>query len=89
MNIKSKSVYLIVSLLVFLISITAVFKALSSEPSRYEGKMVRKIEFEGLKNVDVEDVKEIMQTTEGYPLKAVEVREDIKNIFALGPVLKM
>lgn len=46
--------------------------------------MVRKIEFEGLKNVDEEDVKEIMLTTEGYPLKAAEVREDIKNIFALG-----
>ncbi len=84
MNIKSKSVYFIGSLLVFLVSATAVYRVLSSEPSRYEGKIVRKIEFEGLKNVDAEDVKEIMQTTEGYPLKAVEVREDIKNIFALG-----
>jgi len=84
MTIRAKSVYLIASLLVSIISVTAIFKVLSSEPSKYEGKIVRKIEFEGLKNVDVEDVKEIMLTTEGYPLKAAEVREDIKNIFALG-----
>lgn len=84
MTIKAKSVYLITSLLVLLISASAAFKVLSSEPSKYEGKMVRKIEFEGLKNADEEDIKEIMLTTEGYPLKAAEVREDIKNIFALG-----
>jgi len=84
MTIKAKSFYLITAMLVSLISITAVFNALSSAPSKYEGKVVHKIEFEGLKNVDEEDVREIMLTTEGYPLKAVEVREDIKNIFALG-----
>lgn len=84
MTIKAKSVYLIAASLVFLISVTSIFKILSSEPSKYEGKMVRKIEFEGLNNVAEEDIKEIMLTTEGYPLKAVEVRDDIKNIFALG-----
>ncbi len=84
MTIKAKSVYFIASLLVVLVSVTSIFKVLSSEPSKYEGKMVRAIEFEGIKNADVEDIKEIMLTTEGYPLKSVEVREDIKSIFALG-----
>ena len=84
MTIKANYVYLTTALLISVLSITAVYKALSSEPSKYEGKIVRKIEFEGLKNVSEEDVKEIMLTTEGYPLKAAEVREDIKNIFALG-----
>jgi len=84
MTIKAKSVYFTTALLVSLIAVMAVFKALSSEPSKYEGKMVLKIEFEGLKNVEEEDIKEIMLTTEGYPLKSAEVREDIKNIFALG-----
>jgi outer membrane protein insertion porin family len=84
MTIKAKSLYLIAALLVSLISVTAVFNVLSSSPSKYEGKIVRKIIFEGLKNVDEADVEEIMVTTVGYPLKAVEVREDIKNIFALG-----
>ncbi len=84
MTIKAKSVYLITSLLVLLISVTVIFKILSSEPSKYEGKIVRKIELEGLKNVDEADIEEVMLTTVGYPLKAAEVREDIKNIFALG-----
>jgi outer membrane protein insertion porin family len=84
MTIKAKSLYLITALLVSIISVSAVFNVLSSSPSKYEGKIVRKIIFEGLKNVDEEDVEEIMVTTVGYPLKAVEVREDIKNIFALG-----
>jgi outer membrane protein insertion porin family len=84
MTIKAKSLYLITALLVSIISASAVFNILSSSPSKYEGKIVRKIIFEGLKNVDEEDVEEIMVTTVGYPLKAVEVREDIKNIFALG-----
>ena len=84
MTIKVKSPYIIFALLVFFISITAFFKILSSQPSKYEGKIVKDIFFEGLHNVDEEDVKEIMLTTEGHPLKSVELREDIKNLFALG-----
>ena len=84
MAIKAKSPYIIVTLLVFFISIPAFFKILSSQPSKYEGKIVKEIHFEGLNNVDEEDIKEIMITTEGHPLKSVEIREDIKTIFALG-----
>ncbi|MCL1833802.1 MAG: outer membrane protein assembly factor BamA, partial [Leptospirales bacterium] len=39
---------------------------------------------EGLNNVDEEDIREIMVTTERHPLSSIEIREDIKNIFALG-----
>ncbi|MFC1670972.1 outer membrane protein assembly factor BamA [Spirochaetota bacterium] len=55
-----------------------------SQPSRYEGKLVRKIDFQGLKNLNSEDFIEIMKTTIGYPLKSTEVRQDIKNIFNKG-----
>ena len=84
MTIKVKSPYIIVVLLVFFISITAFFKILSSQPSKYEGKIVKEIYFEGLNNVDEEDIREIMVTTEKHPLRSIEIREDIKNIFALG-----
>jgi outer membrane protein insertion porin family len=52
--------------------------------SKYENLIVRKIEIEGLRNFDEDDVNEVMLTTVGYPLKSAEVREDIKQIFALG-----
>jgi len=84
--ISSRAKYLsaIITVAAFIISITAVYNILSSEPSRYEGKIVKKIEFTGLKNVDEDDLSDIMLTTLNYPLKAAEVREDIKQIFALG-----
>jgi len=57
---------------------------LLSQPSRYENKIVNKIEFKGLVNAEKEDLKEVMVTTEGYPLKSEEVRADIKKLFSLG-----
>ncbi len=56
----------------------------STEPSRYEGKIVRKIEFEGLRNVDKEDILDKIETAEGYPLRAEEIRKDIKAVFRDG-----
>jgi outer membrane protein insertion porin family len=84
MSIKAKYLFSIISAIIFIISITVTYNILSSEPSRYEGKIVKKIEFSGLKNVDEDDLTEIMLTSVKYPLKAAEVREDIKQIFALG-----
>lgn len=55
-----------------------------SQPSRYEGKMIRKIEFVGLKNVDKEDLYEVLVSDIGFPLKGAEVREDIKAVFKTG-----
>ena len=67
-----------------LICIAAAYNYLSSQPSKYENLIVKKIEIEGLHNFDEDDVHEVMLTTVGYPLKSAEVREDIKQIFALG-----
>ncbi len=72
------------SLVLVLVCFFAAYQYLSSQPSRYENRIVKKVEIEGLKNVDEEDVQEVMLTTRGYPLKSAEVREDIKQIFALG-----
>ena len=55
-----------------------------SQSSKYENKIIRKITFNGLKNVNSEDLKEKMITTIGYPLKAAEVQKDIKTIFKRG-----
>ncbi|MBP7738973.1 MAG: outer membrane protein assembly factor BamA [Spirochaetes bacterium] len=71
---------IILSLFVLL----ATFQALYSQPSKYEGKMVKKILFQGLKNANEDDLLYIMKTTVGYPLKALEIREDIKKIFKKG-----
>ena len=62
----------------------AVFQALYPQPSKYEGKPVKKILFEGLKNANEDDLLYVMKTTAGYPLKAVEIREDIRKIFKKG-----
>ncbi len=62
----------------------ATFQALYSQPSKYEGKTVKKILFQGLKNANEDDLIYIMKTTVGYPLKAVEIRDDIKKIFKKG-----
>ena len=66
------------------LSIAGVYNHLMSEPSKYENRIVKRIILEGLQNFDEEDILEVILTTEGYPLKSVEVREDIKNLFALG-----
>jgi outer membrane protein insertion porin family len=57
---------------------------LYSQASKYEGKMVRKIIFTGLKNTNEDDLLYVMKTTVGYPLKANEIRDDIKKIFKKG-----
>ncbi len=62
----------------------SLFTGASSEPSRYEGKMVRKVEFSGTKNVDPEDLLDKIDTAEGYPLKGSEVRKDIRTVFREG-----
>lgn len=50
-------------------------------PDKYEGKMVRKMRTYGLVNINGNDVLDEMKTTPGYPLKAMEIKEDIKKIF--------
>ncbi|HSV95419.1 MAG TPA: outer membrane protein assembly factor BamA [Spirochaetota bacterium] len=55
-----------------------------SQPSKYEGKIIRKIEFVGLKNVDNEDLYEVLVSDVGFPLKGAEVREDIRAVFKAG-----
>ncbi len=73
---------------IFILFITAAFLCaphlIFSQVSKYEGKVVKKIYFQGLKNANEADLYEITKTTVGYPLKADEVREDIKNIFKKG-----
>ncbi len=55
-----------------------------SQPSRYEGKIVRDIEFTGIKNVEKRDLLNVLITEVGYPLKSSEVRQDIKSVFKQG-----
>lgn len=72
---------------VIILIIAAMFAAIStaiSAPSKFEGKIVRKIEFKGLKNFSADELAYKMVTAEGFPLKAVEVRKDIKTIFDTG-----
>jgi len=54
------------------------------QASKYEGKIVKKIYFQGLNNVDEADLQYMIKTTVGYPLKAEEIRGDIKKIFKKG-----
>lgn len=79
---KSIALALFTGLLFFFA--TGVYYILSSEPSRYENRIVQKIEFEGLVNVDKDDVEDLMKTAKGLPLKSEEVREDIKAFFNTG-----
>ncbi len=75
----------ILSAIILSLAITLVaFQALYPQPSKYEGKLVKKISFQGLRNVSEDDLLYIMKTTVGYPLKALEIREDIKKIFKKG-----
>lgn len=57
---------------------------LTSEPSRFEGKTVKIITFEGLENQNEESLLQVMRTTEGYPLSAQELQEDIKEVYLKG-----
>jgi len=65
---------------VLILSFSMVF----TQTSKYENKIVKKIEFKGLQNVDEGDLNEIIDTTIGYPFKASEIRQDIKDIFKNG-----
>ncbi len=52
-----------------------------SQQEKYEGKIVRKIDFVGLTVADKEDLLYEMKTSVGYPLNSSEMRKDIKKIF--------
>lgn len=84
MQIKRRFLYGAAGAVFALMCVISAHQYLSSQPSKYENLIVRKIEIEGLRNFDEDDVNEVMLTTVGYPLKSAEVREDIKQIFALG-----
>jgi len=84
MSIYKKPVIIAASFVIMLLFSTGAFYLLSSEPSKYENRIVMKIEMEGLVNTDSEDIEDNLQTAEGYPLKSDEVREDIKKLFATG-----
>ncbi|TAL31225.1 MAG: outer membrane protein assembly factor BamA [Spirochaetes bacterium] len=66
--------------------VLAYYAGGSSEPSRFEGKNVGKIEFQGLKNISEDDLRYNagIETREGEPLKAAVIREDIKRVFNQG-----
>lgn len=72
-----------ISIIVVLISL-CMPAAVFPQSSKYEGRTVKKIYFEGLRNADEDDLHYIMKTTPGYPLKSLEIREDIKKIFKKG-----
>ncbi|MBN1495737.1 MAG: outer membrane protein assembly factor BamA [Spirochaetes bacterium] len=71
-----------IAIISFLILLS--FPLLHSQSSKYEGKTVKKIFFEGLNNTNEDDLLYLIKTTVGYPLKAREIREDIKKIFKKG-----
>jgi outer membrane protein insertion porin family len=66
------------------LAVICVIPMLYPQPSKYEGKKVLKVMFEGLKNADEDDLLYVMKTTVNYPLKSLELREDIKKIFKKG-----
>lgn len=58
-----------------------------SLPSRYEGMIIRNIEFVGINNVDADDLFMELDETDvdiGLPLKASEISKAIKLVFAAG-----
>ena len=71
----------------FITNFLFIFNGGFSAPSKYEGMIIRKIEFVGLKNVDPDDLLielEQNETDIGFPLKASEVRDAIKLLFKKG-----
>lgn len=72
------------SILLVILAIILIFNGGFAGPSKYEGKIVKKIEFLGLKNIDPDDLLDICITEKGFPLKASEIREDIKAVFKEG-----
>jgi outer membrane protein insertion porin family len=72
---------------IFIAGFLLMFNGGFSAPSKYEGMIIKKIEFTGLKNVDANDLLIELEQTDiynGFPLKAVEVRKAIKLIFDKG-----
>ena len=67
----------------------AAISMVFSQPSKYEGKIVKKIEFKGLNNVSPDELLYEMRTSEGYPLRSAEVRRDIKGVFEKGKFEKV
>lgn len=67
-----------------------------SLPSKFEGKIVKKIEFVGIKkyeggfqivpikNVGEKDLQTVCLTEKGYPLNAKELQDDIRAVFNEG-----
>lgn len=78
-----------VAILIIAAAAFAVVSSVFSAPSKFEGKIVRKIEFIGLKNFSASELSYNMLTTEGYPLKAAEIRRDIKSVFDRGKLEKI
>ncbi len=71
----------------FLAGFLLIFNGGFSAPSKYEGMIIRKVEFAGLKNVDADDLLIELEKTDiykGFPLKAGEVRKAIKLVFDKG-----
>lgn len=73
-----------IGILLMSFALLVVFDGGFSQPSKYEGMVVEKIEFTGLVEVDEDDLLDVITTEIGYPLRAIEVREDIKKIFQTG-----
>jgi outer membrane protein insertion porin family len=87
---------------VFLISISLVIIFLNGKtsytlPSKFEGKIVKKVEYIGLKkksdgsyelipmqNIDEKDLRALCLTEEGFPLDPDVVAEDMKALFKEG-----
>jgi outer membrane protein insertion porin family len=77
---NKKTIFFVTAILYLLLNSYFLF----SKASEYENKIVQGIEFLGLVKSDPDDLNEIIRTTVGYPLKAYEVRQDVKDIFAQG-----
>jgi outer membrane protein insertion porin family len=72
---------------IFIANFLLIFNGGFSAPSKYEGMIIRKVEFAGLKNVDADDLLVELEQTDiynGFPLKAVEIRKAIKLVFDKG-----
>jgi outer membrane protein assembly factor BamA len=71
----------------FIINFLLIFNGGFSAPSKYEGMIIRKNEFVGLKNIDDDDLRIELESTDietGFPLKASEIRKAVKIIFEKG-----
>ena len=79
--------YIITILAIFLglLSLSIVF----SEPSRFEGQIVKKIEFIGLKNTSASELLYMMITTDGNPLRASDIKRDLRTIFEKAKLEKL